>query len=296
MELSQTADVKDPPDLDSTSLYTNRELSWMEFNERVLELAEDADTPLMERVKFLAIYSSNLDEFYMVRVAGLHDQVDAGIDARKADGLSPLETIDALARARRRAEATPLAPWTDDSARRWPRTASASSRPTSCSTSRERDGGRAVRRADLPRADAAGRGPGPPVPLHLQPVAALGGARPRPGDDTRLFARVKVPGGAAAPRRGRRRRAFVPLEGVIARHLDSLFPGMEMRRARVLPRDPRRRLRGLRRGRRPAARRGGRAAPRGASARSCAWRSAPGSTTSCASCWCKRWASRRVRS
>ena len=72
----------------------NRELSWLDFNERVLELAEDERTPLLERVKFLAIYASNLDEFFMVRVAGLHDQVDAGIDARRADGLSPRETIE----------------------------------------------------------------------------------------------------------------------------------------------------------------------------------------------------------
>src|SRR5687767_5093478 len=85
------------PDLDSTSLYTNRELSWLDFNERVLELAEDDRMPLLERAKFLAIYTTNLDEFYMVRVAGLHDQVEAGIDARGPDGLSPLETIERIA-------------------------------------------------------------------------------------------------------------------------------------------------------------------------------------------------------
>src|SRR5918999_6034333 len=85
------------PELESTELYTNRELSWLQFNERVLELAEDERIPLLERVKFLAIYASNLDEFYMVRVAGLHDQVDAGIDDRKADGLSPSETIELVA-------------------------------------------------------------------------------------------------------------------------------------------------------------------------------------------------------
>src|SRR3954451_5944617 len=82
------------PELDSPELYSNRELSWLQFNERVLELAEDESLPLLERVKFLAIYASNLDEFYMVRVAGLHDQVDAGIDARGPDGLSPAETIE----------------------------------------------------------------------------------------------------------------------------------------------------------------------------------------------------------
>ncbi|MEJ7818468.1 MAG: hypothetical protein WKF49_07265, partial [Thermoleophilaceae bacterium] len=86
MEVTQTTDVKGQPDLDSSTLYANRELSWLDFNERVLELAEDEATPLMEQLKFLAIYSSNLDEFEMVRVAGLHDQVDAGIDVRKADG------------------------------------------------------------------------------------------------------------------------------------------------------------------------------------------------------------------
>src|SRR5918992_1216956 len=81
------------PALDSPELYTNRELSWLQFNERVLELAEDEATPLLERVKFLAIYANNLDEFVQVRVAGLHDQVDAGIDARGPDGLAPGETI-----------------------------------------------------------------------------------------------------------------------------------------------------------------------------------------------------------
>src|SRR5918992_3065398 len=84
------------PALDSPELYINRELSWLQFNERVLELAEDESTPLLERVKFLAIYAANLDEFFMVRVAGLHDQVEAGIDARGPDGLSPSETIDRI--------------------------------------------------------------------------------------------------------------------------------------------------------------------------------------------------------
>src|SRR5919198_4006158 len=91
--------VPEAPALDAPELFANRELSWLQFNERVLELAEDEATPLLERVKFLAIYASNLDEFVMVRVAGLHDQVDAGIDARGPDGLSPSETIDCVAQA-----------------------------------------------------------------------------------------------------------------------------------------------------------------------------------------------------
>src|SRR5881392_2911408 len=80
--------------LDDASLYANRELSWLDFNDRVLQLTEDETMPLLERAKFLAIWASNLDEFFMVRVAGLHDQVEAGIDARGPDGLSPSDTID----------------------------------------------------------------------------------------------------------------------------------------------------------------------------------------------------------
>src|SRR5690242_7920708 len=78
-------------DLADNSLYFNRELSWLDFNERVLELAEDVSVPLHEQVKFSTIYASNLDEFFMVRVAGLQDQVDAGIDAAGPDGMVPVE-------------------------------------------------------------------------------------------------------------------------------------------------------------------------------------------------------------
>src|SRR5438105_1738917 len=77
--------------------YLDREESWLRFNERVLELAEDESVPLLERVKFLAIFSTNLDEFFMIRVAGVHDQVEARIDARGPEGLSPMETLRGIA-------------------------------------------------------------------------------------------------------------------------------------------------------------------------------------------------------
>src|SRR4051795_8720871 len=84
------------PALDSSELYFNRELSWLDFNDRVLQLAENERFRLLERLKFLSIYCSNLDEFFMVRVAGHHDQVDAGIEGRGPDGLTAGETIDAV--------------------------------------------------------------------------------------------------------------------------------------------------------------------------------------------------------
>ena len=69
--------------------YLNRELSWLDFNSRVLALAADPSLPLLERAKFLAIFSSNLDEFYMVRVAGLKRRDEMGLSVRSADGLYP---------------------------------------------------------------------------------------------------------------------------------------------------------------------------------------------------------------
>src|SRR5437588_4180720 len=84
---------------DDASLFFNRELSWLEFNDRVLQLAEDPQLPLLERVKFCAIYTTNLDEFYMVRVAGLRDQIDAGVETPSQDGLTPSQTT-ALIRER----------------------------------------------------------------------------------------------------------------------------------------------------------------------------------------------------
>src|SRR5688500_7942179 len=76
--------------------FINRELSWLDFNERVLALAEDSETPVLERAKFLAIFSSNLDEFFQVRVASLHDKHAAGLGATSPDGLTPGEQLRAI--------------------------------------------------------------------------------------------------------------------------------------------------------------------------------------------------------
>ena len=100
---------------------------WLQFNERVLELAEDASIPLLERVKFCAIYSSNLDEFFMVRVAGLHDQIDAGIQKPLQDGRTPRETINEIRRIVREHPRASRTAWTTTCGPRWPSTGSGSS-------------------------------------------------------------------------------------------------------------------------------------------------------------------------
>src|SRR5512133_151597 len=76
--------------------FLDRELSWLRFNQRVLELAEDASLPLLERVRFAAIFSSNLDEFFMVRVAGLKRRIAASVAVRAASGLMPREVLERI--------------------------------------------------------------------------------------------------------------------------------------------------------------------------------------------------------
>ncbi|GAC1316972.1 MAG: polyphosphate kinase 1 [Thermoleophilaceae bacterium] len=214
--------------LDSSELYTNRELSWLDFNDRVLQLAEDDRIPLLERVKFLAIYTSNLDEFFMVRVAAHHDQVDAGIDARDADGLSPSATIDRIAARTTELSARHSRQWHDVLR---PQLERHGIRITSCADCDERELAAADRRFHeqiFPTLTPLAVGPGRPFPYISNLSLSLAIWLRDPVSGTETFARVKVPK-EVLPRLipiGEDR--FVPLEDVIARHLDRLFPGMEI--------------------------------------------------------------------
>src|SRR5271154_6151355 len=86
----------DPSELQDPALYLNRELSHLEFQRRVLEEARDRRNPLLERVKFLSIFGSNIDEFFMVRVAGVMQQIENGVQDTGMDGRGPSETLDAI--------------------------------------------------------------------------------------------------------------------------------------------------------------------------------------------------------
>ena len=227
--MSDTTLAAPPPALDDPGLYFNRELSWLDFNARVLELAEDAAVPLLERLKFCAIYASNLDEFFMVRVAGLHDQVDAGVEERGPDGRKPMEALEAV-RARVRELSGRLTRTVETELR--PQLAEHDIRIVDLdeATGPER---RALadrfRRQIFPVLTPLAVGSGRPFPYISNLSLSLGIIVRDPGTGQETFARVKVPK-EMLPRfmpigDG---RTFVPLEDVIARHLDQLFPGMEI--------------------------------------------------------------------
>jgi len=217
------ADLADP------GLYLNRELSWLAFNARVLELAEDSRVPLLERLKFCAIYSSNLDEFFMVRVAGLHDMVDAGVEKPREDGRSPQATLDEIARTVREQTAR-LTRVLEDELR--PALAGHGIRVVGCAEVPEehRDALRErFRRQILPVLTPLAVGLGRPFPYISNLSLSLGVLVRDPITQQEVFARVKVPK-EMLPRfvplgDG---QTFVPLEDLIAHNLDALFPEMEI--------------------------------------------------------------------
>ena len=233
------------------SLYINRELSWLDFNERVLQLAEDAGVPLLERVKFCAIYTTNLDEYFMVRVAGLQDQIEAGVENPSQDGLAPSQTIG-LIRERVRALGQRLSGCFEQQLR--PELAEHDIRVVGFE---QLDGAqreqlaRHFQKVVFPALTPLAVAPGRPFPYISNLSLSLAVLVRDPVTDQTVFARVKVPteilprfvaiapgardgGGGKDPGAGAPNSAepapttLVPLEDVIAHHLDALFPGMEI--------------------------------------------------------------------
>ncbi|CAA9520160.1 MAG: Polyphosphate kinase [uncultured Solirubrobacterales bacterium] len=209
-------------------LFANREISWVDFNDRVLQLAADESVPLLERVKFLAIYAGNLDEFFMVRVAGLHDQVDAGIDARGPDGLSAAEVLEAVTERTR------------DLTVRQARQFEQQVRPALAREGIEIIACEECSKADLEQLDRhfneqilpvltpLAVGPGRPFPYISSLSLSLGVWMRDPGTGGEVFSRVKVPKEVLPRFVDIGNGKFVPLESAMARHIDALFPGMEI--------------------------------------------------------------------
>jgi polyphosphate kinase len=211
-----------------SDLFLNRELSWLEFNRRVLAEAERGELPLLERLKFLAIFGGNLDEFFMKRVGALKLQVASGSAKPSPDGLTPPEQLAAI-RAHLRPiyerqrellvdEVLPALARHGVEVVGW-----------SALEADERDWCRRYFLASVfPILTPLGLDPSHPFPFISNLSLSLAVAARRPGSGELRFARVKVP--PTLPRwvelpRGRR---FLPLEELIVAHLESLFPGMEL--------------------------------------------------------------------
>ncbi len=212
---------KDPP-------FFNRELSWLDFNERVLSVAENPATKLLDRLKFLAIYSQNLDEFFEVRVAGLKEQIGAGVQVQSQDGLTATEAIVRIRERVQELDMRLTRVFTEDLV-----------------PGLRQEGVTIAGWADLSEADRAylsevfdaeifpvltplSVDPAHPFPYISNLSLNLAVVVRDPITSATRFARVKVP--PLLPRFLQLGSAmtFVPLEQVIAAHLGQLFPGMEV--------------------------------------------------------------------
>jgi polyphosphate kinase len=217
------------PDLEEPQLYFNRELSWLEFNDRVLQLAEDTSVPLLERAKFSAIWESNLDEFFMVRVANLEEKVEAGTATRGPDGMSPREQILAI---RDRVV---------DQRERLGRLFERDLRPAlaehgirvldfeAASSGEKEELERLFVNQVFPVLTPLVIGRGRPFPYISNLSLSLAVVLRDPDQDNEILARVKVPKELL----GRflsvgENGTFVPLDELIAAHIGALFPGMEV--------------------------------------------------------------------
>ncbi|PRZ43486.1 polyphosphate kinase [Antricoccus suffuscus] len=207
--------------------YLNREISWVDFNARVLAAGEDPTTPLLERVKFLAIFASNLDEFYMVRVAGLKRRQSTGLSVRSPDGLSAREQLEKISE----------------------KTQALVARHSKCFNEEimpalNANGIEILKWAELTGEEQARLGeffhsqifpvltplavdPAHPFPYISGLSLNLAVVVRDPGQDVERFARVKVPNNVDRfIKLGKDR--FVPLEELIAANIGQLFPGMEV--------------------------------------------------------------------
>ncbi len=224
--------------------FADRELSWLAFNERVLEQAEDQDLPILERAWFLAIFASNLDEFYMVRVAGLKRRIATGMAVTKASGLSPRQVLDGITVRTKELMERHARVFRDDVQPKLADEGIIIQHWHELGEEAKERLRKFYRKQIFPVLTPLAVDPAHPFPYisGLSLNLAVIVRNPHTGKD--LFARVKVP--PLLPRfiavdsEGRPYRpedvpsdetgqtAYVPLEEIMGAHLDTLFPGMEV--------------------------------------------------------------------
>jgi polyphosphate kinase len=229
-----------PPDR-----FLDREISWLQFNERVLGLAQDPSLPLLERARFLAIFGSNLDEFFMVRVAGLKRRIATGLALRSASGLEPREVLEEISVAAHELMARQARVFTSDVRPALAEAGITLVRWDELSPPEQEMLGVMFREQVFPVLTPLAVDPAHPFPYISGLSLNLAVVVVNPKTEQEQFARVKVPpllprfvaieeqGGSASavdpssadPYKAR----FVPLEDLIAAHLEFLFPGMEVR-------------------------------------------------------------------
>jgi polyphosphate kinase len=222
------------PDLfPGAARYLNRELSWLDFNARVLALAEDSELPVLERARFVAIFSQSLDEFFQVRVSGLLEQVRAGVGPSTPEGMTPAEQVHAIVERVREqtgrgaeAFAADIMPALDKAGIRvvgWGEL-----------EAEDRDElSRNFHERIFPVLTPLSVDPAHPFPYISSLSLNLAAVVRDPMTGLRRFARVKVPPLLSRFIKLSDGERFVPIEQVIAAHLDVLFPGMEIAKHHV---------------------------------------------------------------
>ncbi|MBL8798117.1 MAG: polyphosphate kinase 1 [Planctomycetia bacterium] len=222
-----------PPEtpLDDPSLYFNRELSWLQFNRRVLEEAQDASVPPLERLKFLAIFSSNLDEFFMVRVGGLQQKVQAGIERGSgADRMPPRVQLERISLTVRQCVDEQCRCLKDEVLPQLEQEGIVLRGLKDLTEADHRHLREVFRREIFPVLTPLAIDPGHPFPHLLNKSLNLAVLLERPRDNEKVYALVQVP--AVLPRfvalPAEKGHVFTALETVIRLHLPELFPGMKI--------------------------------------------------------------------
>jgi polyphosphate kinase len=206
----------------------NRELSWLDLNARVLDLAADPDEPLLERVKFCSIFSSNLDEFFMVRVAGLLDQVISGAAVRSHDGRTPQQALDEIRTRVFELVGEQSRLWREELCPALAREGVVVGSVEDASADELADLETQFARQIYPILTPLAVGPGQPFPYISGLSLSLGVVVRDPESGEERFARVKVPEGLNRFVSIGSRGLMIPLEAAIAHFLPWLFPEMDI--------------------------------------------------------------------